>query len=232
MSRWSSFSTHSCNLLLSGSAPSMNNWWWPRQGFPSRTRRNRSSSHGSAFPPRISEGCSDSWPKRAPATDDLWVRKNNDRSNEGSSRWIGYWLDSRFRTVWSRLCRPLSSTRLSLLDGNPCNVSRWTRFLKVETYYYIINCYVTLFLKVFLQYFINWRFLIVWEKIGKFQNLGEDKKTNCYVQKKWKKFYFLFFSKKKRKDHYYILKWKEIDWFRNFLSIKNEKPLFLFFKEI
>lgn len=155
MSRWSSFSTHSCNLLLSGSAPSMNNWWWPRQGFPSRTRRNRSSSHGSAFPPRISEGCSDSWPKRAPATDDLWVRKNNDRSNEGSSRWIGYWLDSRFRTVWSRLCRPLSSTRLSLLGGNPCNVSRWTRFLKVETYYYIINCYVTLFLKVFLQYFIN-----------------------------------------------------------------------------
>lgn len=86
----------------------------------------------------------------------------------------------------------------------------------------IILLIVTLFLKVFLQYFINWRFLIVWEKIGKFQNLGEDKKTNCYVQKKWKKFYFLFFSKEKREDHYYILKWKEIDWFRNFLSIKNE----------
>lgn len=43
-----------------------------------------------------------------------------------------------------------------------------------------------------------------WEKIGKFQNLGgEDKKTNCYVQKKWKKFYFLFFSKKKRKSLLY-----------------------------
>lgn len=59
-----------------------------------------------------------------------YVKINVDRARDRSSWWIGYWLDSRFRTVWSRLCRPLSSTRLSLLDGNPCNVSRWTRFLK------------------------------------------------------------------------------------------------------
>ena len=67
--------THSCNLL-SGSTSPTNNQPCSTRCSPSATGCCRSPIHGSASRPRIFAGCFDSWPKRAPATNDLWVRKN------------------------------------------------------------------------------------------------------------------------------------------------------------
>ena len=124
--------THLCNLL-SGSTSPTNNCSYSRQDFPSATTWYRSPSHGSAFRPRISEECSDSWPKRAPATNDLWVRKNNrrstiDRTVDPMDSRIS--LHLRFRKASWHLSQRLSLIRWLLLDGSPCNVSHWKRSLR------------------------------------------------------------------------------------------------------
>lgn len=149
MSRWSSFSTHSCNLLLSGSARSMNNWWWPRQGFPSRTRRNRWSSHGSAFPPRISEGYSDSWPKRAPATDDLWVRKNNTSIVRGIVSLIVDRLDIDWTHAFEQFGRVFADPSHQLAYPSWMEI-HVTCHVEHDSWKLKRNCYVMLLLKVFL----------------------------------------------------------------------------------
>lgn len=121
--------THLCNLL-SGSTSPTNNCSYSRQDFPSATTWYRSPSHGSAFRPRISEECSDSWPKRAPATNDLWVRKNNRRSTIDRTVDSRISLHLRFRKASWHLSQRLSLIRWLLLDGSPCNVSHWKRSLR------------------------------------------------------------------------------------------------------
>lgn len=177
----------------------MNNWW---RSFPSRTRRNRSSSHGSAFPPRISEGCSDSWPKRAPATDDLWVRKNKRRSSEGSVLVDRDGLDIDWTHAFEQFGRVFADPSHQLAYPSwveihvTCHVEHdsWKKRWNV-----IINYYVTSFLKVFfiILFYELWQLcLIVGEKIDEFQNLGGERVgKRIIVMKKVSFFFFCSFNK-------------------------------------